>query len=622
MTKLSKFVSALLGCAAIAASPIAAQAEPQLGVYRWDSPSGPANVDAFSQWLGKPVEVAASFEALATWDDIDGADWQLGPWSQWVRAKAGRNISLGVPMLPKSGASLAACASGTYDTTWTNLANNLAMYGLHWAYLRLGWEMDGTWYTWNAAQGSGKEASFAGCFRRIVQTMRQAQPANQWKFVLNTTTGWRDTSYLNAVWPGDAYVDVVAIDFYDQSWAANTYPYPAGCDATCRQTRQQNAWNDYSAKLFLLRNFAAAHGKPLAFPEWGVAIRPDGHGGGDNPFYIQKMYDFIRDPANNVAYHSYWDVAASDLEAQLTGATKFPQSAALFKKLFSSTSSGGTNTAPTVSVTSPASGQTVSGTVAYAANATDNAGVTRVEFFVDGASVLNDVAAPYAGSLDTTKLANGTHALKAVAYDAQGLNATSQVSINVQNVVAQPSTGPTGVTFLAPAVGGTISGSFANSSLCQLTGTGITRVVFSLDGTALNTETASPWNCSIDTRLFANGTHTLKGVAFNAAGASTTVTRSVNVQNGPSGVGFLAPATNGTISGSFSNSSLCQLTGTGINRVVFFLDSTQLNTETTSPWNCSIDTRRYVNGTHTLKAIAYDASGAATTVTRTVNVSN
>ena len=86
------------------------------------------------------------------------------------------------------------------------------------------------------------------------------------------------------------------------------------------------------------------------------------------------------------------------------------------------------NTAPAVSITSPLPGQTVSGTIAYAANATDNAGVSRVDFFIDANALPGDATAPYGGSLDTTTLANGTHALRAVAYDAEGLSATSQVS--------------------------------------------------------------------------------------------------------------------------------------------------------------------------------------------------
>jgi hypothetical protein len=227
------------------------------------------------------------------------------------------------------------------------LANKLAYYGLNAVYLRLGWEMDGAWYRWGAPQGSGKEASFASCFRRVVDAMRHAQPANQWKFVWNPTVdAWQSAAFFDAAWPGDTYVDVVGVDLYDQSWVANTYPYPSGCDEACRLTRQQTAWNAHLLRLNLLRDFAVAHNKPLAFPEWGVIIRSDGHGGGDNPYFIQKMHDFIMNPENNVVFHGYFNVSAmvsSGFDARLsdsidhdnpTGPTRMPKAAALFLQLF------------------------------------------------------------------------------------------------------------------------------------------------------------------------------------------------------------------------------------------------------------------------------------------------
>lgn len=616
VAQAARAAARLLCGATLALSCTAAQAA-EVGVFRWNSPEGPSQVDGFSQWLGNPVTVATAFEARTTWDDITGADWNLAPWSNWVRAQHGRNIALAVPMLPASGASLASCAAGQYDGYWAKFANNLAYYGLHWAYLRLGWEMDGGWYAWNAKQGSGKEASFAGCFRRIVQTMRKAQPANQWKFVLNTAANFSSKSYLDAVWPGDDYVDVVAIDFYDASWLSNTYPYPSPCDAACRTARQQRAWDGYSWRLYAIRDFAVARGKHVALPEWGIGTRADGHAGGDNPGFIRKVHAFIQDPANQVAFHGYWDVNAPDFQAQLSGTTKFPESAAAFKQVF-----GPGNSAPRVSFSAPAAGQTVKGTVTYAASASDDAGVSRVEFSVGSTSLASDSASPYGGSLDTTKLANGTHVLRATAYDAQGLSATAQVAVNVQNVA--PS-GPTGVTFSAPAANATISGSFSDSAGCQVIGTGITRVVFSMDNTPLNTENLAPWQCKLDTRQFANGSHTLRAVVYNAAGASSIVTRTVNVQNGPvgpTGVSFTAPAANATLSGSYSDSTACQLTGTGISRVVFSMDNTQLNTENLAPWQCKLDTRSFANGTHTLRATAYNSAGGTTTVMRSVNVRN
>src|SRR5688572_1748427 len=533
MSTLGRTVVRRLLCGALLLLPSVAQAGPQLGLYRWDAPSGPSNANAFGQWLGMPVAVGSAYTPKDKWENIQGAFWQLSSWSQWVKAKQGRDLSFAVAMFPRDAGSLASCAAGQYDVYWRNLASNLTYYGLNSAYLRLGWEMDGSWQPWGAPAGSGKEASFAGCFRRIVQVMRQAQPANQWKFVFNPTVDtWPTSAYLETIWPGDAYVDVVGVDIYDQSWVRDTYPYPSTCDAACRLARQQKSWAYQAARLNTLRSFALAHGKPMAFPEWGVIIRSDGHGGGDNPYFIQKMHEFIVDPDNYVAFHSYFNTSAwastgndnrlTDPVAydNPTGPTRLPNAAARFKQLFGPTSIA--NTAPNVSITSPTAGQTVWGTVAYGAKATDSAGVSRVEFFIDSTALPSDVSSPYGGNLDTTRLVNGTHVLKAIAYDAQGLSATSQVAINVQNPR---------VTFVAPAAGATMSGYYKDSSGCEVTGTNIVRVVFYMDNTQLNTESYARWQCILDTRRFANGTHTLRAVAYNAAGASVSVMRSVNVKN-------------------------------------------------------------------------------------------
>src|SRR5206468_8740015 len=83
-------------------------------------------------------------------------------------------------------------------------------------------------------------------------------------------------------------------------------------------------------------------------------------------------------------------------------------------------------TPPTVSITSPANGATVSGTITVTANAADNVGVAGVQFRVDGANVgAEDSAAPYSASFNTTAVANGSHTLSAIARDAAGNRTTS-----------------------------------------------------------------------------------------------------------------------------------------------------------------------------------------------------
>ena len=81
---------------------------------------------------------------------------------------------------------------------------------------------------------------------------------------------------------------------------------------------------------------------------------------------------------------------------------------------------GADSTAPTVSLTSPAGGQTLSGTVTVQVSAADNVGVTRVELFVDGSLRATSTVAPYSFSLNTRKLKQAGHTMQARAYDAAG----------------------------------------------------------------------------------------------------------------------------------------------------------------------------------------------------------
>src|SRR5512137_157556 len=81
-------------------------------------------------------------------------------------------------------------------------------------------------------------------------------------------------------------------------------------------------------------------------------------------------------------------------------------------------------TAPTTSITSPANGATVSGTTNVTASASDNVGVAKVQFFLDGSLALNDTSSPYTWSWNTASVANGSHSLYTVASDAAGNSGT------------------------------------------------------------------------------------------------------------------------------------------------------------------------------------------------------
>jgi hypothetical protein len=91
--------------------------------------------------------------------------------------------------------------------------------------------------------------------------------------------------------------------------------------------------------------------------------------------------------------------------------------------------------APTVSVSAPAAGATVSGAVTLGATAADAVGVERVQMRVDGVNVgAADTTSPYSTVWDSRVATNGSHTVSAVATDAAGNSRTSaNVTVTVSN---------------------------------------------------------------------------------------------------------------------------------------------------------------------------------------------
>ena len=87
------------------------------------------------------------------------------------------------------------------------------------------------------------------------------------------------------------------------------------------------------------------------------------------------------------------------------------------------------NVPPTISISNPVSGQTVSGTINFSVNVDDNVGIAQVEFFIDGYSTGVVTEEPYSYLWDTTSNigAHGDeHALSAIVIDTAGNTSFSQ----------------------------------------------------------------------------------------------------------------------------------------------------------------------------------------------------
>ena len=284
-------------------------------------------------------------------------------------------------------------------------------------------------------------------------------------------------------------------------------------------------------------------------------------------------------------------------------------------------------TAPTVALTAPANGATVTGTATLSADASDNVGVVGVQFRVDGVAVgTEDTSAPYSRTWDTLTAGNGTHSLTAVARDAAGNTTTSAARTVTVGNGGGDSQAPT-VSLTAPANGASVSGSITVTASAS-DSVGVVGVQFRVDGVNFGTEdTSSPYSRTWDSSTVGNGTHSLTAVARDAAGNSTTsAARSVTVSNGDSQaptVSLTAPASGATVSGSVSVTATAS-DNVGVVGVQFKVDGVNFGTEdTSSPYSRTWDSLTVGNGSHSLTAVARDAAGNITTsAARSVTVSN
>ncbi|WAR43985.1 Ig-like domain-containing protein [Methylomonas rapida] len=168
-----------------------------------------------------------------------------------------------------------------------------------------------------------------------------------------------------------------------------------------------------------------------------------------------------------------------------------------------------------------------SGMITLSAQATDNVGVVKVEFYVDDMLKGSDTSAPYAVQLDSTSLADGNHRLKAKAYDSAGnIGSSDSVIFNIDHSVIDTEA-PT-ITVSQTGNSGSIT---LNASASD--NIGVTKVEFYVDGAPKGTDTSAPFSMVLDSLTLSNGNHQLQGKAYDAAGnvGSSNVV-SFNIDNG------------------------------------------------------------------------------------------
>lgn len=332
------------------AAPVASRAA--IGVYKnyqnigtnadGTSPAGvvpsTANVLGYEAFLGRKVQFVEEFQATNASDDH--LAWPTYMSGYYTTARlGGRRLCLGATLSSRTVTSPPGdyytrqftwqqLADGAYDGgaggfVWRDLATRLVASGQHGSIVRGAHEFNIPNFAHRVLPG--EETAYIAAWRRWHGVMR----ANGFtgKFHWNPVSGDYRNVDAAACYPGDAFADVIDLDIYDEYYGRGTSPtstQAAGVGTGPRSlAEQQENWNKQvnghgqGRGLTFWRNFAASRLKGMGFSEWGMGDYFNNaglnYGGGDNEWYVERMADYIQDPAyppgspGGVVYHAFWE---------------------------------------------------------------------------------------------------------------------------------------------------------------------------------------------------------------------------------------------------------------------------------------------------------------------------
>ena len=192
--------------------------------------------------------------------------------------------------VPAVAINLQKTIDGEYDFLYYRVASRAVEGGYPDAVIRLGHEFNGKWAPWSS---QGNEPLFIEAWRHVHDLFENVSPDFKYDWG-GLKEGWNGTA--PQAYPGDDYVDIVSQSIY---WKKKTGFL----------VWDETLWNDRFIKpMNDARVFAAAHGKQVAYSEWGIFQV-------DEPLFITRMHEWMTslpaDGPGSMAYNVYWDTSGT-----------------------------------------------------------------------------------------------------------------------------------------------------------------------------------------------------------------------------------------------------------------------------------------------------------------------
>jgi hypothetical protein len=293
--------------------------------------------------------------------------------------------------------------------------------------------MNGDWYPWSERVNGNQPGQYVDAWRRVHGLFEEEGAANAtWVWCVNKDyTGAAD---IGPLYPGDAYVDWVALDAYNRGTASDGSGGQFG----------SSGWKTFSelVKPTYDKLIATASGKPIMVAELGTVEE-----GGSKADWFRKALKYelkqLFPRIEALVYFNQLKTYDNRITSSETARAAFAEGIGLSyyadnsfgdlatspipPLLFDATTSD--VMAPFVNVTAPTHGMVTAGSrVRITISADDRSGVDRVEVYIDDKRHCVEKRLPYECHW-TVPAGVATYNIVAKAFDTSGNVATSSVFI-------------------------------------------------------------------------------------------------------------------------------------------------------------------------------------------------
>ncbi len=253
---------------------------------------------------------------------------------------------------------------------------------------------------------------------------------------------------------------------------------------------------------------------------------------------------------------------------------------------------------PSVSITYPSGGNIEKAIVSIEAEASDDFGVNKVEFYVDNALQKTDSSPPYDYDWDPRPLSSGDYTIKARAYDT--INQTNEDSIILTITDRRPS-----VSITSPPEG-EIQTKVVTIEVAASDDYGVNKVEFYVNNALQKTDTSPPYDYDWDTGPYSWGDYTIKAKAYDTINQTDEDSIILTIpEDKPPSVTISSPADGVTVIKTVTINANAS-DDNGVKKVEFYVDNSLSKTDGNAPYTFEWNPDPFTSGFHTIKVLAYD----------------